>query len=44
MRTRDYEYQTDFARRYVAQREAKGRAEALLAVLAARGLNPSLQQ
>jgi predicted transposase YdaD len=56
MRTRDYEYQTDFARRYVAQGEAKGRAEgeaqgraegkaeALLAVLAARGLNPSSQQ
>ena len=44
MRTRDYEYQTDFARRYVAQGEAKGRAEALLAVLAARGLDPSQQQ
>jgi len=60
MRTRDYEYQTDFARRYVAQGEAKGRAEgeaqgeakgraegkaeALVAVLAARGMNPSPQQ
>ena len=41
-----YEYQSDFARRYVAQGraegreagEAAGRAHALLAVLAARGL------
>jgi hypothetical protein len=33
-----YEYQSDFARRYVAEGEAKGKAEAVLAVLAARGL------
>jgi hypothetical protein len=37
-----YEYQSDFARRYVAQGEAqgeaKGRAHALLTVLAARGI------
>ena len=38
----NYEYQSDFARRYVAQGEAKGeakgRAHALLGVLAARGI------
>ncbi len=37
-----YEYQSDFARRYVAQGraegEASGRAHALLAVLAERGI------
>jgi hypothetical protein len=33
-----YEYQSDFARRYVAQGEARGRAHALLTVLAARGI------
>jgi len=40
-----YEYQSDFAKRYVAQGEAKGeakgRAEALLAVLGARGIEVS---
>ena len=44
MRTTDYEYQTEFARRYLAQGEAKGRVDALLAFLAARGLEPSEQQ
>jgi hypothetical protein len=42
MASGSYEYQSDFARRYVAQGraegEAAGRAHALLAVLAARGL------
>jgi hypothetical protein len=35
----NHEYQSDFARRYVAQGEAAGRAHSLLAVLAARGLD-----
>jgi hypothetical protein len=47
MASGSYEYQSDFARRYVAQGKAEGRAEgeaagrahALLAVLAARGLD-----
>jgi hypothetical protein len=43
MASGNYEYQSDFARRYVAQGraegEAAGRAHALLAVLAARGLD-----
>jgi hypothetical protein len=34
----NYEYQSDFARRYVAQGKAEGQAHAILAVLAARGL------
>jgi hypothetical protein len=46
MASGNYEYQSDFARRYVAQGKAEGRAEgeaagrahAILAVLAARGL------
>ena len=42
MLTRKYEYQSDFARTYfgqgLAQGEARGEAKALLAVLAARGL------
>jgi len=38
MASGNYEYQSDFARRYVAQGEAAGRAHALLGVLAARGL------
>jgi hypothetical protein len=33
-----YEYQTDFAKKYVAQGRAEGNAEALLAVLQARGI------
>jgi hypothetical protein len=43
MASGNYEYQSDFARRYVAQGKAEGRAEgrayAILAVLAARGLD-----
>jgi hypothetical protein len=39
MASGNYEYQSDFARRYVAQGEAAGLARALLAVLAARGLD-----
>jgi hypothetical protein len=43
MASGNYEYQSDFARRYVAQGraegEAAGRAHALLAVLVARGLD-----
>jgi hypothetical protein len=38
MASRNYEYQSDFARRYFGQGRAEGRAEALLTVLAARGL------
>ena len=38
MASGNYQYQSDFARRYVAQGEASGRAHALLAVLAARGI------
>ena len=37
MKTGDYEYQSDFARRYVAEGKAEGLAEAILDVLAARG-------
>jgi hypothetical protein len=33
-----YEYQSDFARRYFSQGKAEGRAEAVLAVLEARGI------
>jgi hypothetical protein len=47
MASGNYEYQSDFSRRYVAQGNAEGRAEgeaagrahALLAVLSARGLD-----
>jgi hypothetical protein len=39
MASGNYEYQSDFARRYVAQGRAEGRAHALLAVLAARGIS-----
>jgi len=43
MASGNYEYQSDFARRYVAEGKAEGRAEggahAILAVLAARGLD-----
>jgi len=45
MASGNYEYQSDFARRYVAQGraegEAAGLARALLAVLTARGLDVS---
>ncbi len=47
MVTEGYEYQSDFAKRYVAQGEAKGRAEgragAIIAVLSARGIEPSAE-
>jgi hypothetical protein len=33
-----YEYRSDFAKKYVAQGEAKGEARALLTVLRARGI------
>ena len=36
MASGNYVYQSDFARRYIAQGEASGRAHAVLAVLAAR--------
>jgi hypothetical protein len=38
MVTGNYEYQSDFARRYLAQGKVEGRSHALLAVFAARGL------
>lgn len=34
----DYEYQSDFARRYYGEGKAEGEAKAILAVLAARGI------
>jgi predicted ArsR family transcriptional regulator len=34
----DYRYQSEFARKYVAQGEAQGRAKAIVSVLKARGL------
>jgi Pyruvate/2-oxoacid:ferredoxin oxidoreductase gamma subunit len=39
MRSGTYEYQSDFARRYVAEGRAEGRAEAVLAVLEERELD-----
>ncbi|HEY3819803.1 MAG TPA: hypothetical protein VGL81_21705 [Polyangiaceae bacterium] len=39
MASGNYEYQSDFARRYVAQGKAEGLARAVLTVLAARGLD-----
>jgi hypothetical protein len=39
-----YQYQSDFAKRYVAQGEAIGRAHAILSVLGARGLAVSDQE
>jgi hypothetical protein len=33
-----YEYQTDFAKKYVAQGRAEGRTEALLTILRVRGI------
>jgi len=43
MTTQTYEYQNNFARRYYAQGEARGRAEgeasAMLAILHARGIS-----
>jgi len=46
METGSYQYQSDFARRYVAQGRAEGRAEAVLTVLRARQLevSPEAQQ
>ncbi|MBI5481959.1 MAG: hypothetical protein HY906_24100 [Deltaproteobacteria bacterium] len=48
MATGKYEYQSEFARQYIAEGEAqgelKGKAEALLAVLAARGFPPTDEQ
>lgn len=45
METGTYEYQSDFARKYVAEGREEGRAEgetkALLAVLSARGIDVS---
>ena len=38
MRSRTYEYRSDFARGYFSQGEAKGEADALLAVLDVRGI------
>jgi hypothetical protein len=38
MQTGKYEYQSEFAKTYLAQGRAEGRAEALLVVLAARGM------
>ncbi|GLY72070.1 hypothetical protein [Actinoallomurus iriomotensis] len=38
MKTRAREYKSDFARRYVAEGEAKGEARAILLLLAARGI------
>ena len=38
MQAGKYEYQSDFARSYFGQGEVKGRAEALVAVLEARGM------
>ena len=39
MSTRTYEYQSDFVRQYVFQGRAEGQADALLAVLEARGVS-----
>jgi hypothetical protein len=44
MSTGNYEYQSDFAKKYVAQGEAKGEAKALLRVLAARKLSITDEQ
>ena len=38
MMSKNYQYQSDFAKRYVAEGRAQGRAEAVLQVLAARGI------
>jgi hypothetical protein len=38
MASGNYEYQSDFARKYVAEGKAEGKAEAVLGVLAARGV------
>ena len=39
MATATHRYQSDFARRYFSQGEAKGEAKALLAILDARGVH-----
>ncbi|MCC7380848.1 MAG: hypothetical protein IT384_03410 [Deltaproteobacteria bacterium] len=39
-----YKYQSEFARRYFDQGKAEGKAEALLSILVARGLEPSGDQ
>ncbi len=44
MRTEGYEYQSDFARRYRAEGRAEGRAQALLMILEARGLEVTADQ
>lgn len=46
MLTGKYEYQSDFAKTYMAKGRAEGRAEALLVVLAARGMevDPSTRE
>jgi hypothetical protein len=41
MASGNYEFQSDFAKRFIAKGEAKGRAEALLTMLEARGLRVS---
>ena len=38
MDLRNYEYQSDFARKYVAQGRAGGKAEDILAILEERGI------
>jgi hypothetical protein len=38
MNTKGYEYRSEFARHYVAQGKAEGKAQALLQFLEARGL------
>lgn len=39
--TTTYQYQSDFARKYIAEGRAEGEATALLAVLGARGIDVS---
>lgn len=41
MASGNYEFQSDFAKRYIAKGEAVGEAKAVLTVLEARGLHPS---
>ncbi len=40
----NYQYQSDFAKKYVAEGEAKGKAEGILDILQARGLAVSAEQ
>jgi hypothetical protein len=44
MNLRNYEYQSDFARKHDAQGRARGKASAILGVLEARGLSISEEQ